>query len=88
MVSVKQIQNFLVLAETLHFAKAAAKLGISQATLSGEIKKLEKNLGINLFDRSDRWEIKLTVAGETYRNYIKNIPDDILKDIIIKIRKK
>ena len=79
MVSVKQIQNFLVLAETLHFAKAAAKLGISQATLSGEIKKLEKNLGINLFDRSDRWEIKLTVAGETCRNYIKNIPDDILK---------
>ena len=38
MVTIKQISNFLVLAKTLHIAKAAHELGISQATLSGEIK--------------------------------------------------
>ena len=79
MISIKQIKDFLILAETLHFAKAAVKLGISQATLSSEIKKMEKKLGVKLFDRSDRWEIKLTAAGETYREWIKNVPDDIAK---------
>lgn len=79
MISIKQIKDFLILAETLHFAKAAVKLGISQATLSSEIQKMEKKLGVKLFDRSDRWEIKLTAAGETYREWIKNIPDNIFK---------
>ncbi|MBE6358154.1 MAG: LysR family transcriptional regulator [Lentisphaerae bacterium] len=79
MVSIKQIQNFLVLAEILHFAKAAAQLKISQATLSSEIKKLENKLGVTLFDRSDKWEIKLTIAGKSYYNSVKNIPGDIFK---------
>ncbi|MBE6389034.1 MAG: LysR family transcriptional regulator [Lentisphaerae bacterium] len=77
MITIKQIQNFLVLAEVLHFARAAAQLGISQATLSCEIKKMEKNLDVQLFDRSDKWEIRLTCAGRTYYEYVKNIPADI-----------
>lgn len=77
MVSLKQIHNFLVLAETLHFAKAALQLEISQATLSSEIKKMEKKLGLQLFDRSDKWSIKLTAAGQSYYSGIKNIPRDI-----------
>jgi DNA-binding transcriptional LysR family regulator len=79
MISIKQIQNFIVLAETLHFAKAATKLNISQATLSTEIKRLEDELGFSLFDRSNKWEIKRTIAGETYYNCVKNIPTDIQK---------
>ncbi len=77
MISIKQIKNFLILAETLHFAKAAAHLGISQATLSCEIKMMEKKLGIQLFDRSDKWSIKLTAAGKSYYEGIKNIPNVI-----------
>ena len=77
MVSLKQIQNFLVLAKVLHFAKAAAQLNISQATLSCEIKKLEKSLGIELFDRSNKWDVKLTTAGEAYYNGVQNIPGAI-----------
>lgn len=79
MISIKQIQNFLVLAQVLHFAKAAAQLNISQATLSNEIKKMEKTLGFQLFDRSDKWEIKLTYAGKSYYDCIKNIPATIHK---------
>lgn len=78
MISIKQIQNFLVLAETLHFGKAAARLRISQATLSSEIKRMEQSVGAKLFDRSDKWSIKLTVAGASYYNSIKNVPNDII----------
>lgn len=75
MVTIKQIRNFTTLAEELHFARAAQKLGISQAALSNEIKKLENSIGCQLLDRSDRWMIKLTEAGMIYLRQIKNIPD-------------
>lgn len=74
MATLKQLQNFLVLAEELHFARAAETLGISQSALSNEIKKLEKSVGCQLFDRSDRWMIKLTDAGQIYLRKIKDIP--------------
>lgn len=78
METVKQVQNFIVLAEELHFARAAHRLGISQAALSNEIKKLELQVGCQLIDRSDRWMIKLTEAGSIYLREIKDIPDAII----------
>ena len=77
METIKQVQNFIVLAEELHFARAAHRLGISQAALSNEIKKLELQVGCQLIDRSDRWMIKLTDAGNIYLREIKDIPDAI-----------
>ena len=77
MVTIKQIQSFLVLAKELHFAKSANLLGISQSTLSCEIKKMEDKLGFKLFDRSDKWEIKLTEAGQHYLHLVEKIPSDI-----------
>ena len=74
MITLKQLQNFIVLAQELHFAKAAQLIGISQSALSNEIKKLEKSVGCQLLDRSDRWMIKLTEAGNIYLRQIKNIP--------------
>lgn len=77
MATLKQIQYFLLLAKELHFARTASKLGITQATLSGEIKKLEKKFGFALFDRSNKWEIRLTEAGESYLQHIEQVPDII-----------
>ena len=74
MPTLKQIDNFLVLAEELHFARAAHKLGISQAALSNEIKKMEQSLGCQLIDRSDRWMLKLTDAGAIYLRQIRELP--------------
>lgn len=74
MATLKQIDNFLTLASELHFARAAEKLGISQAALSMDIRKLEKSLNCQLFDRSDRWQILLTEAGESYFQQVKSIP--------------
>ncbi|MBQ4329145.1 MAG: LysR family transcriptional regulator [Lentisphaeria bacterium] len=75
--TIKQLRHFLALARELHFARAASQLGISQAALSNEIKKLETSLGFQLFDRSDRWEITLTDAGKSFFNGIKDIPETL-----------
>ncbi|MBQ8754518.1 MAG: LysR family transcriptional regulator [Lentisphaeria bacterium] len=77
MVTLKQIQYFLALAAELHFARAAQKLGITQATLSCEIKKMEQKLGFLLFDRSDKWEIRMTEAGKSYRHLIEKVPESV-----------
>ncbi len=74
MTTIKQLRHFLVLAEELHFAKAAAILGITQSTLSNEIKKMEESLGFKLFDRSDKWDIALTIPGKNFLRHVKDIP--------------
>ena len=58
----QQIRYFLTLAETLHFWNTAEKLFITQSALSRQIKALEEELGIQLFERSKR-NVKLTEAG-------------------------
>ncbi|MDH4441521.1 MAG: LysR family transcriptional regulator [Rhizobium sp.] len=54
---------FLALAEDRSFTKAAAKLGITQSTLSHTIKRLETRLGLRLLTRTTR-SVSLTEAGE------------------------
>ena len=58
----RHLRYFLVLAETLHFRKAAAKLLISQSALSQQIHLLESILGAKLFDRTNR-KVVLNTAG-------------------------
>lgn len=58
----QQIKYFLVLAEELHFWNSAEKLFITQSALSRQIKALEAELGVQLFERSKR-TVKLTKAG-------------------------
>lgn len=60
---VHQAEAFIVLAEELHFGRAAARLRMAQPPLSRLIKQLERELGSPLFERTTR-SVTLTTAGE------------------------
>lgn len=61
--NLRDIRYFIVLAKTRHFGRAAAQCFVSQPTLSGQIKKLEQELDVVLFERTNR-QVHLSEAGE------------------------
>lgn len=61
----RQLEIFSVLADELHFGRAAARLRISQSALSQQLQKLEVSLGSRLVLRTSR-EISLTEAGTLF----------------------
>ncbi|WP_053975532.1 LysR family transcriptional regulator [Mangrovimonas xylaniphaga] len=61
--TIQQIEYFLVLAKELHFWNTAEKVFISQSSLSRQIRALEDELQIQLFER-DKRNVKLTNAGK------------------------
>lgn len=63
---IDQLGNFLILAQTGNMTKAASRVHISQPALSGQVKRLEQELGATLFHRQGRG-LALTQAGETFR---------------------
>jgi DNA-binding transcriptional LysR family regulator len=65
----------ITIANTGSFSRAADELQVAQPTLSKYIQKLEKNIGIELFDRSTI-PIRLTTAGELYVAAGKKMIDD------------
>jgi len=64
-VSLRQIEVFLAVAQTLSFSEAAELCHLSQPALSANIKRLEEELGARLFDRHTR-KVALTPVGAEF----------------------
>ncbi|WP_042474218.1 LysR family transcriptional regulator [Bacillus ndiopicus] len=83
---IRHLHYFMAVCEELHFTKAAEKLGISQPTLSQQIRVLEDELGMPLFDRIGK-KIVVTEAGALLFDYatvmlntLQNVKDAV-KDL-------
>lgn len=48
---IRQLEYFMAVCKTLHFTRASEELGVTQPTLSHQIKALEDEMGTLLFDR-------------------------------------
>jgi len=68
----RHLQYFVAVAEELNMRAAAEKMHISQPPLSRQIRELEKDLGIDLFDR-DKKKLRLTPTGEYFLKEAKDI---------------
>lgn len=79
-IELRHLRYFLAVAETLHFSKAAERLGIAQPPLSHQIRRLEQLIGHRLFDRTTRG-VRLTLAGQLLadraRSTMEKIQDDL-----------
>lgn len=70
--NMKQLKYVLILADLGSFSAAADELGISQPSLSQYIKKIENQVGMPLFERTNG-DVRLTDAGNVYVEYGRKI---------------
>src|SRR5215475_2163415 len=73
---IRHLRYFCVLAEQLHFTKAAVLLNVAQPALSRQIKELEEELGTQLVERTNR-RVRLTAAGELFLSRVVHILEEL-----------
>ncbi|MDJ0881815.1 MAG: LysR substrate-binding domain-containing protein [Gammaproteobacteria bacterium] len=77
--NLRDLEYLIAVAETQNFRQAAQRCFVSQPTLSGQIKKLEDELGITLFERTNR-SVEITPAGYSVLEHARLIMEQ--KDAI------
>lgn len=68
----RYLESFLAIAEELHFGRAAARLHLAQPSLSQQLQRLERDVGVELVSRTSH-EVRLTPAGEAFRTEAERI---------------
>ncbi|MFF1925997.1 LysR family transcriptional regulator [Streptomyces sp. NPDC058221] len=80
----RHLSAFVAVADELHFGRAAKRLRMAQPPLSQQIRQLEKELGVQLFERNTR-SVRLTSAGESFLQPVLTVLDDL--DIAVRAAK-
>src|SRR5574341_2388799 len=71
-VTLRQLRVFASVARHLHFARAAEELALTPPAVSMQIKELESQVGLPLFDRTSR-SVSLTTVGEYVLAYARRV---------------
>jgi LysR family hydrogen peroxide-inducible transcriptional activator len=74
--NLRDLTYIIAVAETRHFGKAAERCFVSQPTLSGQIKKLEQQLGVAIFERTQR-AVEITPVGEAILEHARQIMEQV-----------
>src|ERR1700743_3741138 len=74
----RHLRYFVAVAETLHFGRAAAQLGIAPPTLTVQIQEIERTLSARLFARTKR-SVALTPAGEIFLGEARAVLDQFAR---------
>lgn len=72
MFTLSQLESFVAVAETLHYGRAAERLSMTQPPLTRRIQLLERELDVELFDRTGR-TVRLTAAGRAFLSDARRI---------------
>jgi DNA-binding transcriptional LysR family regulator len=70
----RRLKLFVAVAEELHFTRASVRLRIAQPHLSQEIRRLEREIGVELFARTKR-SVSLTPAGSVFLERVRIVLD-------------
>lgn len=74
--SLQKLRSFVAVSEERNFLRAAQKLGITQPTLSAQIRELEADLDVQLLNRTTR-QVQLTIEGDRFLQRTRRILADI-----------
>lgn len=80
--NLRDLKYIIAVAETHHFGQAAKRCFVSQPTLSGQIKKLEEELGVAIFERSNR-SVEITPVGEAILTHARQMMEqaDVIQQL-------
>lgn len=74
----RHLVSFIAIAEELHFGRAAARLHLTQPSLSAQLQKLERTVGVQLVARNSH-EVRLTSAGVAFEEHARLILQQLQK---------